>query len=232
MQCCDLIIKQVLTNGINMKKNKWLLLILLSVFSFTSFSKEYGLHFDDQGNIIKPDQEYFARGLDDEEAGFRKSALKNFKKSAEYGNHLAVSLVGLYNMQDKNYIEALAWYKIVETEKLENGVMIDNIIANLESFLKPKEVEKAEKRKSELLETYGSYATMAKRESWKKSMKFAGTNIKGYIPPMLRIQLNSGMVVTGNKLKKQVDDFIFNYEFNVPNGEVTLDEIEVIESDE
>ncbi len=215
-----------------MKKNKWLVLILLSVSVMSVSAKEYGLHFDDMGNIIKPDQEYFARGLDDEKDGFRDSALKNFKKSAEYGNHLAVSLIGLYNMQDKNYVEALAWYKIVDTKKLDNGVMIEDIIANLETILQPNEIKKAEERKSELLETYGSFVTMAKRESWKKNLQFTGTHIKGYIPPFLQIQLNSGQVVTGSNLKKQIDDFIFNYEFNVPNGEVTLDEIEVIETEE
>jgi hypothetical protein len=215
-----------------MKNTQWLLLTFLVTATSISFAKEYGLHFDDSGNIIKPDQEYYARGLDDEKDGFRKSAMKNFMKSAEYGNHLAVSLVGLYHMRDKKYVEALAWYKMVDTEKFENGVMIDEIISNLETILTPEEINKADELKSELLETYGSYATLAKREAWKRNLKFTGTHIKGYIPPFLKIQLNSGMVVTGNKLKKQVDDFIFNYEFNVPNGEVTLDEIEIIETEE
>lgn len=214
-----------------MKTNKWLLFIMLVSVSAFSYAKEFGLHFDDSGNIIKPDQEYYARGLDDEKDGFRKSAMKNFMKSAEYGNHLAVSLVALYHMQDKKYVDALAWYQMVDTEKFENGVMIDEIITNLETIMKPEEITEAEQLKNELLETYGSYATMAKREAWKKSLQFTGTHIKGYIPPFLRIQLNSGMVVTGNVLKKQVDDFIFNYEFNVPNGEVTLDEIEIIETE-
>lgn len=210
---------------------KKLLITLMLACCFSLSAKEYGLHFDDRGNIIKPDQEYFARGLDDEKDGFRESALKNFKRSAEYGNHLAVSLIGLYNMQDEKYIEALAWYKIVETEKFENGAMIEDMISKLESMMKPNEVKKADERKAELLETYGAYATLAKRESWKSNLKFTGTHIKGYIPPFLRIELNSGMVVTGNKLKKQVDDFIFNYEFNVPNGDVKLDEIELIETE-
>lgn len=206
---------------------------LLTLMSISTVgAKKFGLHFDDKGKIIKPDQEYFARGLDDEKDGFRKSALKNFKRSAEYGNHLAVSLIGLYNMQDENYIEALAWYQIVETEKFENGAMIEDMISKLELIMKPEEIKKAEELKSELNETYGAYATLAKRESWKSNLKFTGTNIKGYIPPFLRIELNSGMTVTGSNLKKQVDDFIFNYEFNVPNGEVTLDEIEIIETEE
>ncbi len=211
---------------------KKLLITLLLASCFSLYAKEYGLHFDDRGKIIKPDQEYFARGLDDEKDGFRESALKNFMRSAEYGNHLAVSLIGLYHMQDEKYVDALAWYQIVETEKFENGAMIEEMISKLESMMKPSEIKKAKELKSELMEKYGAYPTLAKRESWKSGLKFTGTHIKGYIPPFLRIELNSGMVVTGSNLKKQVDDFIFNYEFNVPNGEVTLDEIQLIETEE
>ncbi|MCF6300415.1 MAG: hypothetical protein L3J52_04780, partial [Proteobacteria bacterium] len=76
-------------------------LIILFIASSVS-AKDFGLHFDDSGNIIKPDQEFMWRGMDDEKDGFRNSAFKNFKRAAEFGNYHAMSLVALYLMQDKD----------------------------------------------------------------------------------------------------------------------------------
>ncbi|MEZ5472225.1 MAG: hypothetical protein R3E90_10620 [Marinicella sp.] len=59
-----------------------LVLSFFVLFSSATSAMKYGLHFDDHGNIIRPDQEFLARGLNDEKDGFRDVALKNFKLSA------------------------------------------------------------------------------------------------------------------------------------------------------
>ena len=112
------------------------------------------------------------------------------------------------------------------------GFAHEELIGNLEVMLTAEQLKEAQEMKAELAETYGSYPSMLRREAWKKSLKFTGTHIKGYIPPFLRIRLNSGMEVTGHEVRKQVDNFIYNYEFDFGQGEVTLDEIELIEVDE
>jgi hypothetical protein len=203
-------------------------LVFLFIASSVS-AKEYGLHFDDAGKIIKPDQEYMWRGMDDEKDGFRDSAFKNFKLAAEYGNYHAMSLVALYLMQDKDYKSAHAWFKLIDLGKIPNREYMEGIVKNLEVMMTPDELKKAEELKSELAETYGSYPAMLRRAEWKNNLQFGGTHIKGYIPPFLRIQLNSGMEISGQTLKKQVDNFIYNYEFDFGVGEVTLDEIELID---
>ena len=204
---------------------------LLMTLSFAS-AREFGLKFDDSGKIIKPDQEYLWRGMDDEKDGFRESAFNNFKRAAEYGNYHAMSVVGLYLMQDKDYPAAHAWFKLIDLGKIPNKEYMEEIVNNLEALMTADQLKQAQTLNAELTETYGSYPAMLKRAAWKDNFKFTGTNIKGYIPPFLRIQLNSGMEVTGANLKKQVDTFIYDYEFDFGVGEVTLDEIELIDEGE
>ena len=206
------------------------LVIFLIVSSVSA--KDFGLHFDDTGKIIKPDQEFLWRGMDDEKDGFRNSAFKNFKRAAEFGNYYAMSLVALYLMQDKDYQSAHAWFKLIDLGKIPNREYMEEIVNNLETMMSPDELKQAEALYAELSETYGSYPTLLRRAEWKNNLKFTGTHIKGYIPPFLRIQLNSGMEINGHNLNKQVDNFIYNYEFDFGVGEVTLDEIEVIEDGE
>lgn len=214
-----------------MKKSIYVLLILIVSFNATAKAK-FGLHFDDQGKIIKPDQEFLWRGFDDERAGARNSAMKNFMLASEFGNYHAMSLVGFYHMQDKQYPLAHAWFRLVDLEKIPNKAYLEEMVNNLEQVMSESEQQKADELYKELIETYGSYPTMNRRMEWKKNLKFTGTHIKGYIPPFLRIQLNSGIQITGNNLKKQVDDFIFDYEFSFGTGKVTLDEIKVVETTE
>ncbi|VAW45527.1 hypothetical protein MNBD_GAMMA02-1787 [hydrothermal vent metagenome] len=215
-----------------MKKFKTFTSLIILFIASSVSAKDFGLHFDDSGNIIKPDQEFMWRGMDDEKDGFRNSAFKNFKRAAEFGNYHAMSLVALYLMQDKDYQSAHAWFKLIDLGKIPNREYMEEIVGNLETMMSPQELQQADDMKAELAETYGSYPTMLRRAEWKNSLKFTGTHIKGYIPPFLRIQLNSGMEITGQNLKKQIETFIYDYEFNFGVGEVTLDEIEIIEADE
>ena len=207
---------------------------IITSFVFLFFAalvsgKDFGLHFDDSGNIVKPDQEFLWRGIKDEKDGFRDSAFKNFKQAAEFGNYHAMSSVALYFMQDKDYKSSHAWFKLIDLSKIPNREYMEEIIKNLEALMSDEELKQAEELNSELTETYGNYAAMQRRAEWKNSLQFTGTHLKGYIPPFLRISLNSGMQVSGHNLKKQVDTFIYDYEFTFGVGEVTLDEIELIE---
>jgi hypothetical protein len=193
---------------------------------------EYGLHFDDSGQIIKPDQYHLAKGLKDDKDGFRDSALKHFTQAAEFGNQYAMSLIALYHMQDKDYVSALAWFKLLDLKQIPNSDFLNAIMSNLIKISQPEEIKAAEKLKTQLSETYGHYPTLLRREAWKNSLKFTGTHIKGYIPPFLTIQLNSGMTVTGHEVRRQVDNFIYDYDFSFGQGHVTLDDIEIIDSEE
>lgn len=208
---------------------KHILIWALAGLSFTA-SADYGLHFDDDGQIIRPDQYYLAEGLDDDKDGFKEEAKTNFMKSAEYGNYVAMTMLGFYHMQNKELVQALAWFQLIDPDKVPNSQQIKDLAGNISSVLTPAEQKEADNMKAKLAETYGAYPTMVKREAWKKGLKFTGTNIKGYIPPFLRIELNSGMTVTGHDVREQVNSFIYEYEFGVPSGEVIMDEVELVDA--
>ena len=219
--------------GIHMKKHtKLLIMTLLSCCASAVFAKDYGLHFDDQGKIIQPDQAYLSEGLKDEQDGYPEDAYKNFMKSAEFGNLYAMSLVGFYHLKNKELTKALAWFNLVDSDKIPNSQMIEQMKSNLEQVLTEDELKASNKMQSELVETYGSYPTLVRRESWKNNLKFTGTHIKGHIPAFLTFNLNSGVSVSGFNVKKQVEQFIYNYEFDPNMGEVTLEEFEVVEGDQ
>lgn len=207
------------------------LLFCLLIVSGLSHA-EYGLHFNDSGQIIKPDQYYLAKGLKDDRDGFKKAALKHFKRAAEFGNQYAMSLIALYHMQDKNYVSALAWFKLLDLDQIPNSDFLQAIMSNLTKISEPDDLQAAEDLKAELKETYGHYPTLLRREAWKKSLRFTGTHLKGYIPPFLTIQLNSGMTITGHDVRRQVDNFIYEYDFEFSQGDVSLKELEIIDSDE
>ncbi len=209
-----------------------LLLFICLAGLFSVSHAEYGLHFDDSGQLIKPDQYYLAKGLKDDKDGFRQSALKHFTRAAEYGNQYAMSLIALYHMQDKDYVSALAWFKLLDMKQIPNSDFLKAIMSNLTKISQPEQLKAAEELKAQLSETYGHYPTLLRREAWKKSLKFTGTHIKGYIPPFLTIQLNSGMTVTGQEVRQQVDNFIYDYDFSFGQGNVKLDDIEIIDVEE
>ncbi|MEZ5472226.1 MAG: hypothetical protein R3E90_10625 [Marinicella sp.] len=60
-------------------------------------------------------------------------------------------------------------------------------------------------------------------------MSFTGSHIRGHIPNMHRVQLNSGMSVSGSEIKRQIDEFISGYEFDYGSGHVNLKDVETIE---
>ena len=210
--------------------NKYILtltLLLISTFTWA----DYGLHFDDSGEIIRPDEYYLGEALSDDKDGFRDAAITNFKKSAEYGNYVAMTMLGFYHLQNKELVQALAWFEMIDQDKVPNSQQIKDLAGNITSVLTPAEYQQVKNLKAQLAETYGAYPTLVKREQWKKSLKFTGTNLRGYIPPFLRIELNSGVTVSGFEVRNQVNEFIYEYEFGVPTGEVIMNEVEVLETE-
>ncbi len=189
----------------------------------------FGLHFDEYGNVVKPDQEFLVRGLDDDEQGFRQSALNNFKKSAWFGNHYAMSLVGLYHLQDEAYVKSLAWFKIIDLSAVSNKQYIEDMIFKLENYLKKDELDEVKELNAELSEVYSDYQTLLNREKWRKNIRVTGTRIRGHIPSGLTF-LTDGGAVTGFNVRNQIEEFVYEYDFNFSGGDVKLNEVELIDA--
>lgn len=188
---------------------------------------KFGLHFDKAGKVIMPDREFLARGLDDDRRGFRKSAIENFKRSASYGNHYAMSLIGLYHLQDEAYVESLAWFKMLNLSTLKNRKKIEDIVYKLEKYLKKNDLKKVKVLKSELIETYSDDQTLLNRKEWLNNLEITGVNVKGHIPGYLTFNLmGAGQImdpfntspINGYNVRDQIEEFIYEYDHNFSKG--------------
>ncbi len=69
--------------------------------SLTNVNADSRLHFNNMGDIVKPDFEHIRLGLVDNKKGKEESALKRFKAAARYGNYYAITLVSVYYINKK-----------------------------------------------------------------------------------------------------------------------------------
>lgn len=212
-----------------MKKIFLLLLLVLngSVFSGTPGIK-FGLHFDEKGRIIRPDEVFLGRGLSDEKAGFKDQAMKNFKESATYGNAYAKYFLGLLYLQKNDYLNGFAWLSLLDGE-FKGADKVNSLLPRVKANLSEEQLKRADSMIEELKETYGEYAGLMKREKWRKSHKYTGTHIKGHIPPFLTIDVGNGVTVSGQNIRKQIETFVYEYEYQFRLGEVNLKETEFID---
>ena len=190
--------------------NKILVLFLLvvsgCVYSGTPGIK-FGLHFDEKGNVIRPDEVFLGRGLSDEKAGFKDQAMKNFKESASFGNAYAKYFLGLLYLQKNDYLNGHAWLSLLDSE-FKGAEKVNSLLPRVKANLDESQIELADKKLEELKETYGEYAALMKREKWRKSHKYTGSHIKGHVPNNLRIEVGNGMSVTGHSIRKQIESLL------------------------
>ncbi len=76
-------------------------------------------------------------------------------------------------MQNKDYLSALAWFKLVGLKMIDNDP--DSKRQQLQIL------------SDQLKDTYGKLASLGCREHWQKSISFGGTKIKGHIPNNIKI---------------------------------------------
>lgn len=208
----------------------WFMLLSCAVNAGTP-GVEFGLHFDEQGNIIRPDEVFLGRGVKDDKAGYKASAMKNFKISASYGNAYAKYFLGLLYLQQNDYISGHAWLSLLDKE-FKGADKVNRLLPKVTANLSPEQAQKAKGLLAELKENYGEYAALLKREKWRKSHKYTGTHIRGHIPNFLKIEVGNGVTVTGTELKKQIETFVYEYEYQFRLGDVKLQETEYIDEDE
>lgn len=228
-----------------------LTVILLSAVMSSPFAKEindtfpvgnYSLHFNQGGEVIKPDEYYVYKAVHDNEDGFKKSAIKNFQKAASYGNTFAVYYTGLLFLQEEDIINGYAWLSMVETRGFPHSDNTLDLLNKLKSQLKPEELKAANIRLAELNKVYGATPAFARRKAWSKDFKLTGSHLKGYVPHRLQIQTDwsHGKItrmsanVVPIHIEIAIRSFIYEYEldYRITYGDVKLGEFEVIETDD
>ena len=220
--------------------------ILISAFllSFSVHSKNddeisvgnYGLHFNELGEVVKPDEYYTYLGAKDHYDGLNKSAINNFKRAASYGNTFAMHFVGLLYLQENDNVRGYAWLSLVPTNKGPHAEKTSALLDKLNQTLSPDELSQAEELKAKLLETYDVANTFERRLAWSKDFKLTGTHLKGRVPDHLRIVTTQfgGGNASSETLKKSLNNFVYEYklDFRLQDGLVEQGEIKIQDTEE
>ncbi len=211
-------------------------LILLLSFSVTHATSR--LHFNKQGDIVKPDFEQVRLGLKDSKNGHLDSAMAHYKKAARFGNYYAMTLIAVEYIKQKDYVHAKAWLDLIDLNRTQQRDVITDTLNLLEQKLTSAELFESTKIHQNLLQKYSHEATFEYRESWREGLQFTGTKTRGRIPQNLTIVLEaegniektSKMTVTGHEIRAQLEKYVHEYDFDVPFGEVRLPPVEIIEN--
>ena len=199
----------------------------------------FGLHFDELGNIIKPDEFYFFEAMENSKKGYRESALKNFRKSASYGNTFGAYYTGLMYLQDGDQVKGLAWLSISNNKGFIFKDKVESLLEKLKHAMNESELNEAHDFNQQLDDIYGVEATFNRRIKWSRNFRLAGTKIKGYVPRGIKIQtdLSSNSEVGGSpnsfindiSMKKQLHDFVYEYnmDYRLVDGEVNVLDVEL-----
>ncbi len=191
---------------------------------------EINLKFDNvTGLLIKPDEQSLAKGLDADKRNRTDSALKHFTESAEYGNLVAMSMIGWHHLKNKEYIESMSWLQLIDGEKLPNKDHYNQMVEKLAAYLTAEEMQQVKERNNELMQTYGPVPTLLKRVDWKNNIRVTGSRNRGKIPLSTSYSLKGGIVIDGGNAKSQVDEFVYDYRFSDLDGRVVLGELEELD---
>lgn len=226
-------------NEVDMQRRMVILIILILVQN-VSMSSE--LRFDKHGQLLLPDQTYLEIGVKSEVQGYPNDALRYLKKSARFGNPYAISTVAFIHFKNKDKINALAWFNLVDLNMIDNDQLIVDVKNELTSALSESDLVAVEDLTKELRKKYGKFAAQQYRTQWQNNISLGGTKLKGNIPnrvkiyPTARIEMNgaeseifvSAVSVSGSQVKTQVNDFVYNYELKFIRGDVKLKDIELI----
>lgn len=142
--------------------------LVFSTFSIMAMGPVGGSSFAQHGDTEanqRPDIRYQNLGLKAYKRGALKRALKNFKRSAKFGNNKSKYLTALVYLEQKEYVQSYAWLKLLD-EPIDQSNILLNKFANA---LNEQEKASAVAQLSELQNKY------AKKSSSKNNNKVAIT---------------------------------------------------------
>jgi len=201
------------------------------------------VQFNSRGQVIPPDELHLTRGLDHERDGFPDAAIKSFIKSSEFGNEHARFFVALLHMQQNNYIDALAWLYLVNAEKINREEKVQQLKAAAMNQLTDDQLLVAEELLISLEARHNPAQARLKRTLWRNGLTFTGTHLRGHVDPSVKVYANAQVVigpdgqiehmtatrVSAHQLKRDLEDFVINYRYDLPQGNVELHDIETEE---
>jgi hypothetical protein len=204
------------------------------------------LRFNEQGKMLAPDQIYLDQGIESQGRGHKNDAMRHFKKSARFGNPYAQSAIAFMHMQNEDYVSALAWFNLVDLKMIDKGELISTLISELDTHMTESSRLQLKQLYDQLVAEFGKEASLIHREDWKKSIAFGGSKIKGHVPGRVKIYsagrieqrgfgeaeiFVSAAFVTGESVRLQLKEFIYEYEYKFTHGKVSLGDLEMIDQE-
>ncbi|VAW46598.1 hypothetical protein MNBD_GAMMA02-1826 [hydrothermal vent metagenome] len=157
--------------------------------------------------------------------GTSNDAKWRLKDAAEFGNKHAQYYIGLLHLQEQDQVTGYAWLKLAGKGISNN----DHLMASLEEQLSAAELNRANQQFELLKQTYNFQAAIERRAKWRKRLPFGGSHIKGYVPIGWKSQLMNGLMVFDFEVKRDLENFVFDYRYD--EGEVTLKDFETEDAD-
>ncbi len=219
------------------------IIIISALCQFSLASARDSARFDYHGNLIPPDEVHLFKGLEHEEDGFQQLALKHFKKSAMYGNEHAKFFSALLHMQNDEYIEAYAWLKTLDAERINRVSKVDKLLTYIQQNIPADAIKLGREKSLKLDKIYNPTAAAIHREIWVNSFQHTGSRIKGNKTTSTKIFVNargeegqiggpmmiSGTLVNQQTFDRSLHDFVYNYTYELPITDVKLQDIELID---
>jgi len=193
--------------------------LLVLLFTINASAREVGLHFDELGRVIPPDEYILFQALQADKDGYTETAMKEYIRAAEFGNKHAKYLLSMSYLKKKDWANAYAWLRISDPKFKDTKIMLNNV----KSLILPDELLHSDQIFKDLEIRYSDIAALERREKWTKSLSFTGSHIKGRVPPFLKIATNNGRTILGASLRKRLNRFVFEYEeieTNIQMGEI------------
>ena len=214
-------------NMTSLKKRMQMKIAIFSLLLLTlTVHADIGLHFDTHGNLVHPDDYLLNNAIKLEKKGFHKDALKNYTRSAEFGNKNAIYLIAMNYFKNKDYINGYAWLRLLGDSFLD----VKSFKANLVPLLTKLEIQSSNSIYLDLQKNYSDIKAFERREKWEKSIKLTGSHQKGVKKSMSNLKIyfgDLGQSITQRKLANDIHKFKYEYEeieTNIKMGEIiTLD---------
>ncbi|WP_223788400.1 hypothetical protein [Marinicella meishanensis] len=212
---------------------------------FMAAAQAAEMRFDQHGNMLLPDHTYLTQGLKDHRQGYPNDAMRNLKKAAKFGNPYAQSAIAYIHLQQKEHQLALAWFQLVDLKMIDKDQAIIELMDALQKHLSAAELQAVDRLYQALKLEYGKSAALEHRIAWQNGIAIGGTKLKGKVPgrvkiyPSARIEKKgmeteifvSGTVVSGESVRLQMDEFVFEYELRFTEGRVRMGELELLEEE-
>ncbi len=221
---------------------KIIFMVMTLLFSVMALARDSAT-FNGNGDLIPPDLVHLTKGLDHEKKGYKQIAIKHFKRAAMYGNEHAKLFNGMLYMQDNKYIDAYAWLKVTDAEKINRTDKVEKLLRVIVNSISEKDLEMAIEKAAKFKHIYNPLSASTHRQNWVNGLTHTGSRIRGnnttsgkkiFVNARIEERQINEMMVAGtyvnqSTFEQSLQDFVYQYNYDLPTSNVKLNEVEYVD---